>query len=256
MDPTFGSTVLGRLASPGQDFLLQTSDDTAVNFFEAEVLSRVQGYVRDTQGAVVPGVELVLNYPLGGVLATQTLFTDAAGYYSASGVSFGNRSITIKPKLVIASGATTVSGGGGSDLTFTVRNYSLSNITVASLTAAYTLDPEAWFNQIVVGGTMVYNSNNPRFGNGDTVTFTPITLQGNGLPEESVPIRVQSPVTDVADLVVGKAFAGGSLVVEFRNFRDVETGGGGSNVDVAGVPFEITFRDAANNVVGVVTVTP
>ena len=127
---------------------------------------------------------------------------------------------------------------------------------MSSLTIAYTLVPNAWFNQILVGGTTVYNSTNPRFGNGDTVTFAQKTVKGTGITEESIAIRLQSPITDVGDLIIGKMGAGGSLIVQFKNFNDAETGGGGNNVDVTGVNYEVTFKNPANNVVGVVVVTP
>lgn len=97
VDSAFGATVLAKLSSLGPDLTTSTADDIAINFFSAEVNSRVQGYVKDTNGNVVSGVGLTLNYPQNGVLLSQVVHTDDTGYYSASNVPFGNRSITIEP---------------------------------------------------------------------------------------------------------------------------------------------------------------
>lgn len=129
-------------------------------------------------------------------------------------------------------------------------------MNVASLTIEYTIVPDAWFSTIKVGGTTVYNSTNPRFGDTDSVAFAQKTAAGTGINAESIPIRVQSPVTDVADLPIGKVGKGGSLVIEFQNFYDVEIGTGGNDVDVTGVNFQVTFKNASNQVVGVVAVKP
>ena len=116
---------------------------------------------------------------------------------------------------------------------------------------------------MIVGGTTVYNNSNPRFGSADpleppngiigTVTFASKNVKGTGVNEESIPIRLQSPVTDVAGLVVGKVGKGGSLVIEFRNFyNEVDN----EDIDVLGVNFEVTLKNASGDVVGVIAVTP
>lgn len=256
LDPTFGATALAKLVSLGPDFTLDTSDDIAINFFQSEVVSRVQGYVKDTNGNAVSGVGITLNYPQGGVLTSQVVYTDDTGYYVAVDVPFGNRSITIKPQLVLAPGTTIVSGNNNQNLKFTVKNYAANSLDVASLSLDYTIVPDAWFQTVKVGGTTVYNSTNPRFGQSDSVSFTAKTVSGTGIAAESVPIRLQSPVTDVADLSIGKVGRGGSLVVEFQGFYDVESGSGGNDVDVTGVNFQVTFRDSTNQVIGVVAVKP
>ena len=112
VDSSFGATVLAKLASLGPDFSVGTSDDISINFFQSELLSRVQGYVKDTEDTLVSGVGITLNYPLNGTVSSQAVLTDSTGYYSIPDIPFGNRSITIEPKLVLAPGTTIVSGNG------------------------------------------------------------------------------------------------------------------------------------------------
>jgi hypothetical protein len=256
VDDSVGAVALARLLSLGPDLAAGTADDVKLNFFESETVSRVQGFVKDVNDNGVSGVALTLNYPQNGALATQLVNTDASGYYSASNVPFGNRSITMEPMLVLAAGSTVVSGASDQHVKFTVKNYAAANIGVTSLSLTYTIEPNAWFGQIRVDGTTVFDSSSPRFGSGDTVSFAQKTAKGTGLNAESIPIRIQSPITDVADLTIGKVGAGGSLIIEFRAFNDVESGGGGSAVDVSGVNFEVTLRNSFNEVIGVVAVTP
>ncbi len=95
LEPVFGATSLAMLSSLGSDFSLGSGDDIGIRFFHAEVFSRAQGYAKDANGDTVSGVGLTLNYPVDGVLSQQVVYTDATGYYSVSGIPFGNRSITI-----------------------------------------------------------------------------------------------------------------------------------------------------------------
>lgn len=256
VDSSFGATVWAKLFSLGPDLTTGTNDDIAINFFQSEVVSRVQGYVKDNNDTAVSGVGLTVNHSQNGSLTSQVVYTDATGYYSATNIPFGNRSITIEPMLVLAPGTTIVSGASNQHLKFTVKNYAANDVSVTSITVDYTIVPDAWFGTIKVGGTTVYNSTNPRFGDGDSVSFTQKTAAGTGLIAESVPIRIQSPVTDVADLKIGRVGKGGSLVIEFRDFYDLETGTGGNDVDVTGVNFQVTFKNASNQVVGTVAVKP
>ena len=262
-EPAFGATSLALLSSLGSDFTPGSSDDIGIRFFHADVFSRVQGYVKDAAGDTVSGVGLTLNYPADGVLSQQVISTDATGYYSASDIPFGNRSITIEPMLVLAPGTILVSGSASEDLKFTIKNYAAGDLGVASLTLKYSISPSSRFSQALVGGTTVYSNTNPRFGAADpleppngiigTVSFAPKNVKGTGVNEESIPIRLQSPVTDVADLVVGKVGKGGSLVIEFRNFyNEVDS----EDIDVLGVNFEITLKNSSAEVVGVIAVTP
>ncbi len=191
------------------------------------------------------------------------MYSDATGYYAVTGIPYGNRSITIEPMLVLAPGTIVVSGGASQHLKFTLKNYAGADIGVTSLTLKYSISPASKFSVVKVDGTTVYNSTNPRFGSADpleppngiigTVTFAAENVKGTGLNAESIPIRLQSPVTDVADLVIGKVGKGGSLVIEFRDFyNEVDL----EDIDVLGVNFEVTLKNASNEIVGVIAVTP
>ena len=144
-------------------------------------------------------------------------------------------------------------------------NFASADLNVASLILKYSISPTSKFKQILIGGTTVYNSTTPRFGipdlldppNGIIGTTTPLgtpkNVKGTGLSTESLPIRLQSSVTDVSDIVIGKVGKGGSLVIDFRDFyNEVDL----IDNDVLGVNFEITLKNAAGDVVGVVAVTP
>ena len=75
-------------------------------------------------------------------------------------------------------------------------------------------------------------------------------MGGTGLVTESVAIRIQSSITDVADIVIGDIGRGSSLTIQMQNFEDVATGSGNA-VDMTGVIFEMTFSDGS-----VVVATP
>ncbi len=247
-DATFGAGAKGKLASLGPDFSLGNGDDITVNFFNSEVVSRVQGFVRDNKGNVVPGMDITLNYAQNGVLTSSTATTDSLGYYFFADIPFGNRSLTVEPRLVLAAGTAVVKGGNNDDVEFFVKNFASEDITITSMTFDYSIDPPAYFNRLRVDGSTVYNSSNPRLGTGDTVNFSGKTAKGRGTVEESLPIRLQSPITDVADIQIGKIGKGSSMKIQMQNFVDTQTGGG-TAVDMSGVIFEITFSDGSMIVV-------
>ncbi len=248
-DATFGANALGKLASLGLNFSLGDDDDVTINFFESEIVSRIQGFVRDNKANVVPGVDITLNYPQSGVLGSQTATTDSLGYYFFADVPFGNRSLTIEPRLVLADGTAVVKGGNNDDVEFFVKNFAADDITITSITFDYSIDPPAYFDRLKVDGTTVYNDSTPRLGTGDTVNFSAETAKGRGGVEESIPIRLQSPITDVPDIEIGKIGKGSSLKIQMQNFVDVQSGGGGTAVDMSGVIFEVTFSDGSMVVV-------
>ena len=109
-DSDFGANALGMLASFGPDGMTGGSDDITLHFFDAAIQSRVQGFVRDDTKNGVPGVGVTVNYPQGGALTSQTLLTDSLGYYFFTGIPFGNRSLTIEPRLVLAPDTAIVTG--------------------------------------------------------------------------------------------------------------------------------------------------
>lgn len=267
--PVFGAKSLALLASLGPDLTLGNNDDIAINFFESEMISRIQGYVKDTAGNMVSGVRLNVNYPVDGVLYSQPIYSDATGYYSISNISYGNRSITMEPKLVLAPGTLTVSGTASQHLKFNIKNFDAVDHNVASLKLSYVISPQARFGEIKVGGASVYKYPSPnatRFGSPGTepnsivgtVNISPAKTvkKGPGVFLESIPIRLQSPITDVADLVVGKLGNGGALVIEFKDFFDDSVGGTNAATDVLGINFEVELKNSAGEIVGLIAVTP
>lgn len=249
-DATFGAPALGKLLTLGADQTDGTVDDIVLNLFKAETVSRVQGFVRDLDGVAIAGVNVTINYPSNGALISQTDPTDSTGYYSFDEIAFGNRSLTVEPRLVLAPSTSLVTGTSFQNVEFVIKNFAATNISISSITFSYSVTPAAYFRTLKVGGKSVYTSTNPRLGSGNTVMFTAETITGSNGVKESFPIRIQSPVTDVADLIVGLAGKGGSLKIEMEDFEDV-TSGNGNYVDMTGVPFEITFSDGS-----VVFVTP
>lgn len=252
LDASFNANAQGKLVSLGPNFTLGNGDDINVNFFDSETESRIQGFVRDDAGDVVSGVGVTVNYPASGVLTTQTATTDANGYYSLIDIPFGNRSLTIEPKLVLASGTALVKGNNNQDVELSVKNFAATDTTITSIRFDYSISPPAYFSTLIVGtGSADYNSTNPRLKTTDTVNISSETVAGTGAQAESVPIRLQSPVTDVADIVIGKIGKGSSLKIQMQGFNDTASGGGGNDVDVSGVVFQLTFSDGS-----IVVLTP
>ncbi len=258
IDSAFSATALGKILSLGPDLASGTSDDVTIDFFKATVVSRVQGFVKDSAGDPAPGVGVTVNFASSGLLTSTTVLTDDTGYYFAPDIPYGNRSITIDPKLVLAQGTAVVSGNNNQNVTFTVKNFASTDVTIASIGIEFTITPTAYFTQIKVGTATVYNYSSldaVRFGTGDSKSFTGQVVAGTGAAKESVAIRLQSPVTDVADLSIGDIGKGGSKSIELNGFNSAETGTG-TDVDVTGVSLEVTFRNASNEIVGLVVVQP
>ena len=254
-DTTFGATVIAKLIGLGPDAASGGNDDLTINFFKAETQSRVQGFVRDSNGDGVGGVNVTVNYPQNGVLTTSSALADDTGYYAVTDIPFGNRSVTIDPNLVLAPGTTIVSGNTNQNLQFTVNNFSASDVSIASVIVVYSIAPPAYFGGLKLGNTTVLNTSTARLGTGATVTgFSPVTVTGTGQVAESIPIRIQSPVTDVADLIINIG-RGGSLAVQINDF-ETATDNSGVAVDITGVQFEVTFKNGGGNTIGDVVVTP
>ncbi len=123
-------------------------------------------------------------------------------------------------------------------------------LTVSPVTIDFDIQPPAYFERLRIGNTTVFNSSNPRFATGDTSNFAAETIDGTGAVAESLPIRIQSSITDVNDIVIGDIGRGSSLTIEMQNFEDTATGNGNA-VDMTGVIFELTFSDGS-----VVVATP
>ena len=250
LDPDFGTNALGKLISPGPNGVIDGDDDISLHFFNTEIRSRVQGFVRDDDKNGVPGVGITVNYPVSGALSSQTLQTDSLGYYFFADIPYGNRSLTVEPRLVLAPDTAIVTGNNTDTVELIVKNFASADTSITSMTIDFAIDPPAYCDRLRVANTLVFNSSNPRFSSGDTVNFAAETVGGTGLVTESIPIRIQSAITDVADIVIGDIGRGSSLAIEMQNFEDAATGNGNA-VDMTGVIFEITFSDGS-----VVVLTP
>lgn len=243
-DSSTGATALGRARSKGRDGSSGTSDDLSLAFFDSQVRSKVFGLIKDELGDGVGGVTVTMNYPSNGVLTSTDTATDATGFYTFDNIPYGERSITLEPKLVLAAGSARIKGTGKNDIEFFITNFSSSNINITSFKAVYSTDPPAFYERINIGTTTVYNSTNPRLASGDTVTFSAITVAAGSGVSDSIPIRIQSPVTEVADIGIGTLGRGASIKIEMLNFKDAQTGSA-SAVNMIGVPMEVTFSDGS-----------
>src|SRR5205085_9273324 len=91
-------------------------------------------------------------------------------------------------------------------------------------------------------------------GNINTVSFSAQNVTGTGVSMESVPIRIQSAVTDAPDLSIGNLGKGGTLQIQLKGFNDSATGSG-NDADITGIDFTVTLY-AGNNIVGIIVVSP
>ncbi|MCP4364141.1 MAG: hypothetical protein GY800_02455 [Planctomycetes bacterium] len=241
-DATTGALVEGQIRSKGKDGTSSTSDDLSLDFFNSQIKSKVFGFIKNELDEGVGGVTVTLNYPSSGVLTTANTPTDATGFYTFDDAPYGNRSLTLEPNLVLAAGTPEIFGSGGQHIRFSVTNFSSSTINITKFKATYTSDPQAFYTELRVGGTTVYNSTTPRLGSGDTTTFSAIPVAAGTGVSESTPIQIQAPVTEVADINISVLGRGATIVIEMRQFKDAQTGSG-SNVDMTGVTMEVVFNE-------------
>ena len=254
-DSDFGADVTAKLTSFGGDGVSGGNDDITLQFFDATTASRVQGFARDEENAGVPGVGVTVNYPQNGSLTSSTIQTDTLGYYFFNDIPFGNRSLTVEPKLVLAPDTAIVTGNDNNDVEFVVKNFASTDTDITSISVDINVSPPAYFEQMRVGNTTVFNSSNPRFASGDTVNFSAETIDGTGQVTESIPIRIQSAITDIEDIVIGDIGRGSSLTIEMNSFEDQLTGNG-TEVDMTGVNLVVTFSDGSVVVVVPTDPTP
>ncbi len=254
-DSDFGADVQAKLTSFGGDGVSGGNDDITLQFFDATTLSRVQGFVRDEENAGVPGVGVTVNYPASGTLTSSTTQSDTLGYYFFNDIPFGNRSLTVEPLLVLAPDTAIVTGNDNNDVEFVVKNFASTDTDITSISVDINISPPAYFEQMRVGNTTVFNSTSPRFASGDTVNFSAETIEGTGQVAESLPIRLQSAVTDIDDIIIGDIGRGSSLTIEMNGFEDALTGNG-TEVDMVGVNLVVTFSDGSVVVVVPTDPTP
>lgn len=244
-----GQVVVARVRSAGRDRTLDTADDYALEIFKNESLSTVTGYVKNSGGHPIQNVPVTINYPKDGVLSTTTILTDSNGFYRFDNIPFGIRSLSIQPRLVMATGSA-VTDDDGENVKFRVTNFSPDDVSITSLTAVYTSTPLAYYEKVRFGGVKVFDSAPPkscRAGSGTVVTFTPIAVKGSAVaPDPPISVHVVSATTTVGDIIIGKGSGkpGDTIIVELRKFRD-DPCKGGKKVDLVGVPFTVTFSDGS-----------
>ncbi|MEE9200442.1 MAG: hypothetical protein V3V45_03260 [Candidatus Brocadiales bacterium] len=244
-DSTTGATVDGKITSKGRDGIADTSDDLSVDFFENQLKSKVYGIIKNEVGDGVGGAAVSINYPSNGVLTSEPTTTDRFGFYTFDDVPYGDRSVTIEPKLVIATGSGDVTGGSNNDVVFSVVNFSSSDINITFYEAKFSSSPAAYYKTLIIGSTTVYDSSGDKLGSEDRAIFSTITVAGGDGVSDNIPIRVQAPVTTVGDIIpIGQLGRGQTIRIQMLNFRDLQ-GGGGSAVNMSGVPMTITLSDGS-----------
>ncbi|MBI3076010.1 MAG: carboxypeptidase regulatory-like domain-containing protein [Deltaproteobacteria bacterium] len=252
-----GVLSLASVISPGRNAKPGDSDDLTVRFYNPEVQSKVFGLVKDDDGNPVAGANVTINYPQNGVLTPSTVQADSDGFYQFDNIPYGNRSITVDPKLVLVPDTARVIGINLNNLEFQVKNFSNQDISITSFKAVYNVNvgtgtctvdgvQSACYKTLKIGGQVKYNSTLPRLKSGDTVSFpsSPVTATGTGVAAESFIIRIQSPTTEVPDLNIGKIGKGATVKIEMLDFQDVLSGNGVA-VNMTGVNFEVTFSDGS-----------
>ena len=244
-DSTTGATVAGRIRSKGRDGTSDTSDDLSLSFFDSQIKSRIVGQIKDEVGEGVGGAVVTINYPSNGVLTSTTTTSDRFGFYTLDDITYGNRSITIEPKLVVVAGSADVTGANNNEIVFSVVNFSNTNIGITSYKAVYFSAPAAYYKTLIIGGVTVYDSDSNKLGSGETATFSAITIAGGTGVSDTLPTLIQSPVTTAGDIIpIGQLGRGQTKQIKMLNFRDSPTGGGQA-VSMSGVPMEITFSDGS-----------
>ena len=239
-----GQTVRAKLFSYGPDTAPGGNDDLTVEIYETEMQSDVVGYIRDAVGNPLPGVTTSMNFPLSSVTTNATLQTDANGAYTFSDVPFGNRSLVVEPQLVYVQDTAVTIGGQANDVEFVVQNYASDTVTFSNITILH--DVTAFYENLRLGSSTVFSSSSDRVASGETVTFTPEDVTGTGSIGGSIlPVRLQAGFTLNPNQDIGEAATkGGSVRIQLQNFKDAETGSG-SNVDMTGISFQITFSDGS-----------
>ncbi|OHB38676.1 MAG: hypothetical protein A3C38_03630 [Planctomycetes bacterium RIFCSPHIGHO2_02_FULL_50_42] len=244
-DSTTGATVAGRIRSKGRDGTSDTSDDLSLSFFDSQIKSRIVGQIKDEVGEGVGGAVVTINYPSNGVLTSTTTTSDRFGFYTLDDITYGNRSITIEPKLVVVAGSADVTGANNNEIVFSVVNFSNTNIGITSYKAVYFSAPAAYYKTLIIGGVTVHDSDSNKLGSGETATFSAITIAGGTGVSDTLPTLIQSPVTTAGDIIpIGQLGRGQTKQIKMLNFRDSPTGGGQA-VSMSGVPMEITFSDGS-----------
>jgi prepilin-type N-terminal cleavage/methylation domain-containing protein len=245
--PVTGQEYRARIFSYGADGTTGGGDDLTVEIYTSEMLSTVLSYVRDSAGNPLQNVTVRMNYPSAGILTTSSTTSASGGAYSFSSIPFGNRSVTVEPKLVYADGSA-ITFSNGEDVEFVMISFTCGNITTATATMGVT----SFYQQFRIANTTLFNNGSNMAGSGELVTFnSPYDVSWSGCGgggvelKEIYPVRVQSAWTPLPDHNIGAGRSEGkSFRVRMLNFETLENGSG-SRMDMNGQSISVTFSNGA-----------
>lgn len=237
---TVGAVVEGMIRSPGADDESGTGDDLSLLFFRSQLKSKVSGVVKNEALDGVGGVTVTMNYPSDGDFATMITETDTHGFYTFDNVPYGNRSLTLAPNLVVTAGSVKISNTQGNNVQLSVTNFSASDININTVTIGYSVAAggTASYGTLIIKGD-TFSLTDAENGSIESPSSPPITVAGGLGAIDTIPIRIQSPVTDVDDVLPVAMLGRGEIIqIDIKNFRD-----DGGAIDMEGVPMTITFND-------------
>lgn len=213
-------------------------DDISISIGANETTATVRGSVTDSAGVGLEGVPVEIYSAVAGTLTTTTTNTDANGDYLFTSVPFGARAVRALPRLVYSPGSVTTAGGG-TDITFSVVNYSNSAFVVDFVRAVYT--GGGTYNQIRIDGVAVDPPGT--FSSGTNVNVTNTSIAASSATRPSMRVYVDSPDSQLPRIVISGQ--GTVARIELNNF----------SVDKRGTPFTVTFTDTGG-VTSIVKFTP
>ncbi|HHT9131948.1 MAG TPA: carboxypeptidase-like regulatory domain-containing protein [Candidatus Tripitaka californicus] len=222
-----------------------TGDDKQVEILQKETRSTVSGYVLDSTGAAISGATVTLYYPVAGSVSNLSTTTSASGLYSFSNAPFGIRTITVSGSatgsLKYAEGSALATDTGNEDLSFNITNSGAAAVTVNSIKLDYSITGNAYFEQVYVGGTQVFDysndalnaglndTTNPRGPTGTTITFANTSIPGSGGGSVSTTKRVlvAADSAQLPNVILStNSTGGGTLNIRYINFYKNQMGGG------------------------------
>ncbi|MGR3177318.1 MAG: hypothetical protein ACUZ8E_04610 [Candidatus Anammoxibacter sp.] len=233
-----GQIVAARINSTGKDGISGTADDRHKDILKSEGFSKVSGYVKHQNDQPVINIGVGINFPQDGVLSQLQTTTDANGFFSFSNITFGHRSISPGVKLIYSEGSGSAKTTG---VTFIISNSGYNDVSLTSITAEY--DMAGYYESIKIGNTTVWSYGTERGASGQTKTFSPVIIDGSGIPTKGVSIRVDKANVTTPDIILKGT--GASKTIKFNTFKDVQTGNG-TNVDMDGATFTIVFSDGSD----------
>jgi len=259
--PVSGSHVTISSSGGGQSITYQFAPSDA-----SLISNTVTGTITDWNGSNpttsdLSNITVTVHHPSGGSMTSASATPSAGGVFSISGIPIGIhrvvathsvladssvKLVTVTPggsasaslrfnatlpgtggsgggggggasELAYVIGSAATFGSGDRSLEFQIENISGSAITVTSLTAVYSHNPNVWYEQVNWGGSTIWSGTTPRSGSGDVTTF--------------------SSAQSVASSAV--------VTVQLLNFKNHQSGAGGSYKSVTSTTFQISFSDGS-----------